>query len=189
MKAYYALLDTIENDIARLRDAAGGSPCPSDCFACCRNTATMSISEVEARNLKIGLAALPAVLRSHIRQKAERSIRKLRQHGYDAENIVPDAGMKAIAVIKGTPEGECPMLVGGVCSVYEHRPVICRVWGYPIQNRDVLACCKKTFIGKRHRFRPLDYTHYWQVCQELSSELGATEKTPNCYLVSGLLST
>ena len=112
----------------------------------------MAISEVEARDLKVGLETLPVAIRSHIRQKAERSIRKLKAHGYDTENIMPDAGMKAIGVIKGTPEGECPMLIGGVCAVYEHRPVICRVWGYPIHNGNELACCNKTFIGKRRRF-------------------------------------
>lgn len=148
----------------------------------------MAISEVEARDLKIGLEALPAEIRSHIRQKAEQSIKKLKAHGYDVENIMPDAGMEAIGVIKGTPEGECPMLIGGVCTVYEHRPVICRVWGYPIHSSNELACCHKTFIGKRRRFRPLSYDRYWKVCQNLSTALGATRKTPNCYLVSQLLS-
>lgn len=188
MKLYEELLNEIQRDVNRLREESGGVPCPADCFSCCRNTATMAISEVEARHLKSGLDALPAEIRSHIRQKAARSIRKLKMHGYSADNIVPETGMKAIEVVKGTAEGECPMLIGGVCSVYEHRPVICRVWGYPIQNAKELACCKKTFLGKRRLFRPLDYTRYWNVCQKLSTELGATKKTPNCYLVSRLLS-
>ena len=122
MEAYHELLDEIQRDVQRLREESGGVPCPSDCFSCCRNTATMAISEVEARDLKVGLERLPVQLRTHIRQKAERVIRKLEAHGYNAENIIPDAGMKAIGLIKGTPEGECPMLIGGVCAVYENRP-------------------------------------------------------------------
>ena len=188
MKAYHELLDEIQRDVERLREESGGVPCPSNCFSCCRNTATMAISEVEARDLKVGLEALPIEIRSHIRGKAEQSIIKLKAYGYNAENIMPDAGMEAIGVIKGTPEGECPLLIGGVCTVYEHRPVICRVWGYPIHSGNELACCNKTFIGKRRRFRPLSYDRYWKVCQNLSTELGATRKTPNCYLVSRLLS-
>ena len=188
MEAYYELVDEIERDVERLRNESGGVPCPSTCFVCCHNTATMAISEVEARDLKIGLQALPAQLRTHIRQKAERSIKKLEAHGHDMESIIPDIDMEAVSVIRGKPEGECPMLIGGVCSVYEHRPVICRVWGYPINNGNELACCHKTFIGQRDRYRPLNYTRYWQVCQDLSTELGATEKTPNCYLVLRLLS-
>lgn len=188
MNAYHELLDEIQCDVERLRKAVGGVPCPANCFSCCRNTATMAISAVEARDLKVGLERLPAEIRSHIRQKAEQSIRKLKAHGYDAENITPEVGMKAIDAIKGTPEGECPMLLGGVCTVYEHRPVICRVWGYPIHNSNEIACCNKTFLGKRRRFPPLNYNRYWRVCQNLSAELGATEKKPNCYLVSQLLS-
>ena len=188
MEAYYELLGEIERDVKRLREASGGVPCPSTCFACCHNTATMAISEVEARDLKLGLDALPVQLRAHIRAKAERSIKKLEAHGHNIETTMPDTGMEAIGVIKGTAEGECPMLIGGVCSVYEHRPVICRVWGYPIHNGNDLACCHKTFLGKRNRYRPLNYNHYWKTCQNLSIELGATRKTPNCYLVSRLLS-
>ena len=188
MQAYHELLDEIHGDVERLRQESGGVPCPSDCFSCCQNTATMAISEVEARYLKVGLEMLPVQLRTHIRQKAERTIKKLVSHGYDAENVIPDAGMKAIGVIKGTPEGECPMLIGGVCAVYEHRPVICRVWGYPIHNGNELACCHKTFIGQRSRYRPLNYTRYWNECKRLSSELGAEKKAPNCYLVRRLLS-
>ena len=77
MKAYYELLGEIERDVKRLREESGGVPCPSTCFACCHNTATMAISEVEARDLKLGLDALPAELRAHIRRKAERSIKKV----------------------------------------------------------------------------------------------------------------
>ncbi len=188
MKSYHALVTEIMRDVQRLRAEAGGSPCPTNCFECCRNTATMAISEVEARDLKVGLEALPPQIRSHIRQKAAQTIKVLKAHGYTAENITPDSGMEAIGVIKGTLEGECPMLIGGVCAVYEHRPVICRVWGYPLHNGNELACCHKTFIGQRQRFQPLNYTRYWRECRNLSRELGATQKTPNCYLVARLLS-
>ncbi len=188
MDPYHRLVNEIQSDFQRLRAEAGGGPCPSNCFSCCQNTATMAISEVEARDLKVGLERLPLQLRMHIGQKAERTVRELEANGYTAENIVPDAGMRAISVVKGTPEGECPMLIGGVCAVYERRPVICRVWGYPIHNGAELACCHKTFIGQRGRYQPLKYTHYWNECKRLSSELGAHKKTPNCYLVLRLLS-
>ena len=106
MEAYRELVSEIQRDVERLREESGGVPCPADCFSCCQNTATMAISEVEARDLReIGLEMLPAQLRTHIRRKAERTIKKLETHGYTVENIIPDAGMKAIEVIKGTPEG------------------------------------------------------------------------------------
>ncbi len=187
MKAYHELVAEINQDVVRLREEYGRVPCPSNCFQCCLNTSVIPISEVEARDLKTGLDALPQQVRAHIRQKAQRTIKVLENNGYSPGNMVKDSGMEAIEVVKGKPIGECPMLIGGVCSVYEHRPVICRVWGYPIDNGNELACCKKTFIGQRRNFKPLKYADYWRRCKDLSESLGALQKTPNCYLVSQLL--
>lgn len=187
MRTYQELVDEISHEIERIRNEYGRSPCPSDCFKCCSNTSTIPISEVEARDLKKGLDALPPEIRQHIRQKAERTIRELEAKGYTPENMIKDTGMKAIDVVKGKSTGECPMLIGGVCSVYEHRPVICRVWGYPIDNGQELACCKKTFIGQYRNYKPLKYADYWQRCKNLSDALGSKQKTPNCYLVVKLI--
>lgn len=187
MQTYQTLVDEIDRDVLRIREEFGRYPCPSDCFQCCLNTSTIPISEVEARDLKIGLERLPQELQEHILQKAKRTIKELEAEGYNPENMVKDTGLKAIDVVKGTSFGECPMLIGGVCSVYENRPVICRVWGYPIDNGNNLACCKKTFIGQERDYIPLKYSDYWQRCKNLSEELGSVQKTPNCYLVVQLL--
>lgn len=187
MQTYRELVDEINQDVARLRKEYGGVPCPSDCFKCCLNTSTIPISEVEARDLKVGLDALPLSIRHHIRQKAQNTIKVLEAEGFSPDEMVKDSGMEAIQVIKGKSYGECPMLIGGVCSVYEHRPVICRVWGYPINNGSELACCKKTFIGQRRNYKPIEYAEYWRRCRKLSESLGADKKTPNCYLVAQLL--
>lgn len=189
MAAYNTLVAEITRDVRRLQEEYGRLPCPTDCFKCCRNTATMPISEVEGRDLKRGLDALPQQIRLHIRQKADRTIAALQAAGHSQEKMLQDSGMDAIKLIKGTPIGECPMLIGGVCSVYEHRPVICRVWGYPIDNGGELSCCHKTFIGQRQKFKPIDYSSYWRRCKTLSEALGATQKTPNCHLVSRLIET
>lgn len=187
MNAYHELVAEINQDIERIRKEYGRVPCPSNCFQCCLNTSTIPISEVEARDLKTALDALPQKIREHIREKAQRTIKVLEAKGYTHEKMVEDSGMEAIEVVKGKSFGECPMLIGGVCSVYEHRPVICRVWGYPIDNGRKLACCKKTFIGQRRNYKPVKYADYWQRCKTLSEALGADKKTPNCYLVSQLI--
>ena len=187
MKAYQELVTEIDQDVKRVREEYGRVPCPTDCFQCCLNTSTIPIGEVEARDLKIALDALPQQVREHILQKAQRTIKILEAQGWTPENMAKDSGMEAIEVVKGKPFGACPMLIGGVCSVYEHRPVICRVWGYPIDNGKELACCKKTFIGQHKNYEPVKYADYWQRCKKLSEALGAVQKTPNCYLVAQLL--
>lgn len=187
MKAYSELVTEINSDVERVRNEYGRFPCPTDCFQCCQNTSTIPISEVEARDLKVALDALPQEVRTHIHQKAKQTIKVLEAQGYNSENMLKDSGIEAIEVVKGKSYGECPMLIGGVCSVYDHRPVICRVWGYPIDNGKELACCKKTFIGQRRDFKPVNYNLYWQKCKVLSENLGVFKKTPNCYLVSQLI--
>lgn len=189
MRTYHELVVEVTRDVRRLREENGKSPCPVDCFDCCKNTATMAISEVEARSLQVGLDALPPEIRAHIGQKAERTIARIEALGHDVANITPEAGMDVLETLKGTPEAECPMLIGGVCAVYEHRPVICRVWGYPLDNGRELACCHKTFIGRRRDYTPLNYVHYWRRCRAMSEELGAVQKKPNCYVVRSLLSS
>ena len=43
--------------------------------------------------------------------------------------IIPPAIEALQAVIAGERTIDCPALVDGRCSVYEHRPLICRLWG------------------------------------------------------------
>jgi Fe-S-cluster containining protein len=147
----------------------------------------MPISEVEGRDLKEGLKKLPQEVKTHILKKATRSIRKLEQLGHSDEEMAIPMGLEPTNALRGKREGECPMLVGGVCSVYDHRPIICRVWGYPIDNGNELACCHMTFISQRRLFKPIDYAGYWRECRDLSETLGAKQKTANCYLVAHLL--
>ena len=187
MTKYNQLVSEINQDVDRIRAEYGRYPCPTNCFQCCNTTSTIPISEVEARHLKIGLDALPKPVRTHIREKALQTIRVLETKGFTEDSMLKDSGIEAIEIIKGKSYGQCPMLIGGVCSVYEHRPVICRVWGYPIDNGKELACCKKTFIGQRRDFNPVKYDLYWQKCKTLSEELGVFKKTPSCYLVSQLI--
>ena len=187
MVKYNQLVTEINKDVDRIRQEYGRYPCPTDCFQCCNNTSTIPISEVEARHLKIGLDALPKQVKSHIHKKAQQTIKVLESKGFTSDSMVKDSGIEAINIIKGKSYGQCPMLIGGVCSVYEHRPVICRVWGYPIDNGSELACCRKTFIGQRRDFNPVKYSLYWQKCKTLSEELGVFKKTPSCYLVSQLI--
>ncbi len=177
----------IDRETAALRAEIGEIPCPPTCYGCCVNTATMMISEVEGLELKEGLEKLPKEVRSYTFEKAQKTIRKLEALGYTPEGMLSDAGNKAIDEIKGTNESVCPMLIGGVCAVYRHRPVICHIWGYPMYNGDRIACCHKTFVRKRDKVKPIKYVYYWRETKRLSEELGAKDKTPNCYMVARIL--
>ena len=188
---YLHLIKEIDHQVQALQQQSGERPCPTGCYDCCRNTATMAISAVEAQHLSIGLQRLPGTIQQHILEKAKRTIAKIEQKGYSEQRVL-ESGIEATKLVKGKKEGDCPMLVGGVCSVYDHRPVICRVWGYPINNSDSsqnIACCQKTFIGRRSDFQPLPYARYWSGCKQQSIDLDFNHRTPNCYLVRYLLTS
>ena len=97
------------------------------------------------------------------KKKAERTINKIEQEGYSEEK--GNGGVESAEIIKGHVEGECPMLLKGVCVVYDYRPIICRVWGYPIQNNLEVACCKKTFLDSEREYKPLPYNQYWNTAK------------------------
>ena len=192
MDSYLNLIANIGDETRALADQAGSLPCPTNCFDCCRNTATMSISLVEAKHLGIGLKTLPHSIQEHVQKKAERTINKIEKEGYSEAEVVT-AGTEAAETIKGHVESECPMLLGGVCIIYDYRPIICRVWGYPIQNNLEISCCKKTFLDSEATYKPLPYDQHWNDCKKLSGPLKSKQKEdaahriPICYFVQNLL--
>lgn len=50
-----------------------------------------------------------------------------------------------------SPEGECPLLVGDRCALYDHRPIICRTHGLPILTGETgnqsIDYCPQNFKG------------------------------------------
>jgi Fe-S-cluster containining protein len=58
---------------------------------------------------------------------------------------------KEINYNKSAGEGECPMLVDGLCSIYESRPFICRSHGLPLLSMGEdgweLSHCELNFTG------------------------------------------
>lgn len=172
----------------KLRNELGHPPCPINCYSCCLNTSTLLISEAEGLDIKEALKELPLLIQKDIYEKSLRTIIKVESLGFTEEQLSEGKGTTALKSIRGTEVSRCMMLVGGACAIYDYRPVICRVWGYPIRNNDEeISCCYKTFVEKRHSVKPLDYSHYWSICRYLSKKLGAENKTPFCYMVKRFL--
>jgi Fe-S-cluster containining protein len=102
-----------ERKLVRLRkiaDAAAGAiapftPCGKGCSACCHNPAI--ISELEAMAVAESIGATAATPRRI----------------FDAGGSV-EARREYFSHYAGVP---CTFLKGGVCSIYVHRPVVCRV--------------------------------------------------------------
>jgi hypothetical protein len=83
----------------------------------------ISLFPVEAVNLAQALQRLPESVAMHIREKARAA----------------------------SPDGPCPLLEDGACSLYSSRPIICRTHGLPILTKEsgkpALDFCPKNFRG------------------------------------------
>lgn len=110
--------------------------CARGCAQCCRGL--FDISLLDAWVLQQGFARLPAAVRQTAKAKAQVRLADLQQRWPQLQspyflNTLPDEGWTEM------PEGDltpCPLLsAAGLCLVYDHRPLTCRLHGLP--NIDV----------------------------------------------------
>jgi len=124
---------------------------------------------------------LPKEIQNAIFEQARRASRRLLEMGHPAEELTRK---EAIGLLRGRSEGICPFLIGGVCTCYEHRPIICRSWGYPMNTGDEVVLCEKIFSKEEiDRADSIDYSYYWGEAQRLSRLLGFERSYPMCYMV------
>ncbi|MDB4985567.1 MAG: hypothetical protein JWN04_745 [Myxococcaceae bacterium] len=112
--------------------------CSAGCSSCCH--AWLSVSAVEADELRAGLAALSADERARVRTRGQGELAREAQ---------------------GEAEPRCALLDGdGRCTVYEHRPLVCRTQGhalrYPSGFVPAAAIARKTLNGDE-TWCPLNY--------------------------------
>jgi Fe-S-cluster containining protein len=56
---------------------------------------------------------------------------------------IPPATEALEQILKGERTQDCPALVDGRCSVYEDRPLICRLWG-AVESMPCVHGCEAT---------------------------------------------
>jgi Fe-S-cluster containining protein len=127
-----------ESEFARNRDLHGPRiRCAPGCSDCCHQL--FQITEVEAAVVSRAVADLNPSPRDQLRRRATEYIaRRANMLGSaaapEAWGSLPPPGTRL----------PCPALYDGRCSIYEHRPIICRKFGMPLWNPDkpgrVYAC-------------------------------------------------
>ncbi len=113
--------------------------CGPGCSACCGQF--FQITEIEAAEVSQAVTQLPSDQAERMRERAQAYLARR------AQMIASGPESPAEAWGSLPPPGarlDCPALEQGRCSIYEHRPVICRKFGMPLWNPDkpgrVYAC-------------------------------------------------
>jgi Fe-S-cluster containining protein len=103
-------------------------PCSKGCSHCCHNQ-LFRVTQVEWEVVREGLLALPDEKRKQVMENAWRmyashyeALEGMAEAWSDGDNISKELHV-------GTPK-TCPFLLENRCSIYEHRPAICRGYGY-----------------------------------------------------------
>ena len=111
--------------------------CRRGCTDCCHHI--FQISETEAAYVSAGFGGLADRQREKLSENAKAYLRSrdtiMQEHGYiEAWGNLPRAETRLA----------CPALVDGLCSIYDHRPLICRKFGVPLHYPDkpgrIFAC-------------------------------------------------
>lgn len=114
--------------------------CGPGCSACCHQL--FQITEIEAAEVSTAVHALAPDSAASLRRRAQVYLA-------DRANLIAVTNPDALPEAWGSlpPPGArlaCPALVDGICSIYDHRPIICRKFGMPLWNPDrpgrVYAC-------------------------------------------------
>lgn len=139
-------------DAALAENAAkcgGWLACRPGCCQCC--VGVFAISQLDAARLREGLAELERSdpkRAAEVRRRAEDSRRKLtKDFPGDVRTGILGENEEAFAEF-GNDE-PCPALdpSTGLCDLYAHRPMTCRVFGPPVRSESGLGVCELCFQG------------------------------------------
>lgn len=119
-------------------------PCAKGCSHCCHNQ-LFRVSEAEWQTVRQGLAAMPAETRAALLAKA-REMYAAHRGTLEAMASYWSCGEALAPGLHESAPKSCPLLVEGRCSIYAHRPAICRGYGYfsaTVSGDNALLICKQ----------------------------------------------
>lgn len=111
----------------RIADTERPISCRAGCSACCSQP--VPVSSAELRSVQAAIDQLPADIAEGIRERTLTVGRSLAEAGLDhAAFAATDPGPDRVALVHRylALDLACPLLIDGVCSVREARPLACR---------------------------------------------------------------
>lgn len=147
------LIQIVDASLAEATRKSGAwLACRPGCTQCC--IGVFPINQLDARRLKRGLARLEKESPQRaaaVRARAIDSVARLSSDfpGDLVKGILDESEQGAERFEDFANDEPCPALdpETGLCELYEHRPMTCRVFGPPLRSEDGLAVCELCFQG------------------------------------------
>lgn len=154
LREYGELLSSVDRWFSRSMRAAGEAvSCAKGCCGCCRGL--FDITLMDACFLKRGFDRLPPGVRMAVRDRSLKRLDGLKSVRPGLEqpyvlNIWPEDEWEPL--MPDDDETPCPLLgEDGLCLVYDHRPMTCRLHGIPLVDvsGDIFhdEWCTLNFLG------------------------------------------
>ncbi|MCB9128019.1 MAG: YkgJ family cysteine cluster protein [Ardenticatenales bacterium] len=154
-----AALDALYTQIAQRVGAAtaarGAWPCAKGCDGCCRRLAALPhVTAAEWQRMAEGLALLPAAEQAAIRQRIDVAARG----GAAPPHVV------------------CPFLhdSSGACSIYDHRPAACRMYGFYVARSGNQWCDIVQALDDNGELNGLILGNFDAMARQLQRQFGPT---------------
>lgn len=159
--------------------------CEINCSDCCHSVFGLFL--IESAYLNRQFAGLDEGERLATLSRADQMDRELLEIEKKLQEYKDNPREMSLAMARARVR--CPLLNDGQkCSMYEHRPITCRVYGIPtVVNGGIHACWKGGFErGKAYPAFDLDgmYRELYQLSQKLLAESGAGDMDRASLLVS-----
>ena len=148
--ALIQIVDTALADAARR--SGDWLVCKPGCTQCC--TGVFAIHQLDAERLREGLRELSVsqperakMLRERVRQAVERL--KGGFPGDPVTGLLSESDEAQAEFADFANEEICPVLdqATGLCDLYLHRPMTCRVFGPPVASEEGLSVCELCYHG------------------------------------------
>ena len=155
---FRALVGEVDAATAAFSDAYPGEvTCRAGCSECCRSF--FEVGLLEGLCLSRGVAALPAGRRGEAVERSWAAVKGIDAARRDGDPFAraPEVFVKDLALdhARSLSGVFCPLLDdAGGCSIYPHRPVVCRYYGLPRlhpAHADQHDYCYLNFRGLRAR--------------------------------------
>ncbi|RJR39765.1 MAG: YkgJ family cysteine cluster protein [Desulfobacteraceae bacterium] len=168
-QAYEFLADKADGAFGEMQERHGSCiKCSPKCADCCH--AVFGLFLIEAAYIKQQFDRLPSEAKKEILfsiQETERGLRRL-ESKMRANEGDPDMQAQILA----TERVKCPLLNSeNECSLYDHRPITCRVYGIPTRIQGKARVCGKAGFEKGGSYPAFDLDSVYRDLFELSKEL------------------